>query len=99
MCKCQQTIRRFWYTFIKNLFLEIPHHDKSELKDLIEASFNGRSSLIKVYIFCKTNLPESPVTLILFTLCEIQRILYQQEGGRTNENILHLYLQKFYMQY
>ena len=47
---------------IKNLFLEIPHHidDKSKLKDFIEASFNGkdcqRSSLIKVYIFCKTNL-------------------------------------------
>ena len=71
---------------IKNLFLEIPHHvdDKSELKDLIEASFNGkdcqrgidqRSSLIKVYIFCKTNLPESQVTSILFTLCEIQRVL------------------------
>ena len=67
---------------IKNLFLELPHHvkDKSELKDLIEASFNGkdsqhgvdqRSSLIKVYLFCKTNFPESPVTFILFTLCEI----------------------------
>ena len=49
---------------IKNLFLEIPHHvkDKSKLKDLIEASFNGkdchrgvdqRSSLIKVYLFVK----------------------------------------------
>ena len=91
---------------IKNLFLEIPHHvkDKSKLKDLIEASFNGkdcqrgvdqRSSLIKVYLFCKNNFPESSVTSILFTLCEIQRVLYLQEGGRTNENILHLYLQTF----
>ena len=91
---------------IKNLFLELPHHvkDKSELKDLNEASFNGkdsqrgvdqRSSLIKVYLFCKTNFPEIPVTFILFTLCEIQRVLYQQEHGRTNESILHLYLKTF----
>ena len=91
---------------INNLFLELPHHskDKSELKDLIEASFNGKdsqrgvdqqSSLIKVYLFCKTNFPESPVTCILFTLCEIRRVLYQQEDGRTNESILHLYLQTF----
>ena len=91
---------------INNLCLELPHHvkDKSELKDLIEATFNGkdsqrgvdqRSSLIKVYLFCKTNYPECPVTSILFTLCEIQKVLYQQEHGRTNENILHLYLQTF----
>ena len=91
---------------IKNLFLEIPHHvkDKSKLKDLIEAPFNGkdsqrgvdqRSSLIKVYLFCKINFPGSQVTSILFTLCEIQRVLYQQEDGRTNESILHLYLQTF----
>ena len=60
---------------IKNLFLEIPHHveDKSKLKDLIEASFNGRdgqhgvdrrSSLIKVYLFCKSIFPESSVTYL-----------------------------------
>ena len=54
-----------------------------------------RSSLIKVYLFCKTNFPGSPITSILFTLCEIQRVLYQQEHGRTNKSILRLYLQTF----
>ena len=49
----------------------------------------------RVYLFCKTNFPGSQVTSILFTLCEIQRVLYQQEHGRTNESLLHLYLQTF----
>ena len=91
---------------IKNLFFEIPHHfeDVVKIRSLIEATFNDkdsrrcvdyRSSLIKVYIFCKQNYPEHPVTSILFTLCEIQRVLYEDESKRTNESILHLYLQTF----
>ena len=32
---------------------------------------------------------------MLLTLCEMQRILYQQELKRTSKNILHLYLQTF----
>ena len=38
---------------------------------------------------------ESKFTEILKTLCEIQKVLYQQESHRTNENILHLYIQTF----
>ena len=93
---------------IKNLFLELPHHGKhkSELKDLIEASFNGkdsqrgvdqRSSLIKVHLFCKTNFPESPVTFILFTLCEIQRVLYQQSMGEQMKVYCTCTCKHFYM--
>ena len=32
---------------------------------------------------------------MVLTLCEMQRILYQQESNRTSQNILHLYLQTF----
>ena len=71
---------------------------------IIDGTFGGkdcrravdyRSSLIKVYVHCQTHCPQSPVTLLFFTLCEIQRVLYQQESERTNENILHLYLEVF----
>ena len=72
---------------IKNLFMEIPHHfeDKVEISSVIEATFNEndtrrcvdyRSSLIKIYMYFKQNYPEHSVTNILFTLCEMQRVLY-----------------------
>ena len=91
---------------IKNCFLEMPHHvkDKNYFMSVIDGTFGGkdcrravdyRSSLVKVYVHCKTHYPQNPLTLLFFTLCEIQRVLYQQESERTNENILHLYLQVF----
>ena len=91
---------------IKNVFEEIPHHmaDKKKVTDFIGAVFNGndskrgvdyRTSLIKVCCHFKKEYPESKFTEILHTLCEIQKVVYQQESQRTNENILHLYLQTF----
>ena len=91
---------------IKNLFEEIPHHmtEKKKVTDFIGAVFSGKdskrgvayhTSLIKVCCHFKKEYPESKFTEILKTLCEIQKVLYQQESHRTNENILHLYVQTF----
>ena len=91
---------------IKNLFEELPHHmaDKKKVTDFISAVFNGkdskrgvdyRTSLIKVCCHFMKEYSESKITEILSTLSEIQKVLYQQESHRTNENILHLYCQTF----
>ena len=48
----------------------------------MENTVEQRSSLIKVYIFCKTNFPDSPATFILFTLCEIQRLSLPAGGWK-----------------
>ena len=48
------------------------------------------TSLIKVCCHFKKEYPESKFTEILHTLCENQKVLYQQESHRTNENIPHL---------
>ena len=78
--------------------------DKKKVTDFIGAVFNGknskrgvvyRTSLIKVCCHFKKEYPDSKFTEILHTLCEIQKVLYQQESHRTNENILHLYVQTF----
>ena len=91
---------------IKNLFEEIPHQmaDKKKVTDFIGAVFNGKdskrsvdyhTSLIKVCCHFKKEYPDSKFTEILHTLCEIQKVLYQQESHGTNENILYLYIQTF----
>ena len=92
---------------IKNLFEEIPHHmgdDKKPIKEFLVAVFNGkeckrgcdyRLSLIKVFGYFKEKYPEHAITEILYTLCEIQKILYLQESQRTVANVLHLYIQSF----
>ena len=54
-----------------------------------------RLGLIIAYMHFEENYPGSDVSKLLFTLCEIQGVLHQQESQRTNENILHLYLQTF----
>ena len=78
--------------------------DRKKVTDIIGAVFNGkdskrgvdyRTSLMKVCCHFKKEYPESNFTEILHTLCEIQKVLYQQESHRTNENILHLYVQTF----
>ena len=85
---------------IKILFEEIPHHmTEKKVTDFIGAVFSGKeskrgvdyhTSLIKVCCHFKKEYPERKFTEILKTLCEIQKVLYQQESHRTNENILHL---------
>ena len=91
---------------IQNLYAELPHHheDKATIIDFIEGTFNGkdcrraadyRQSLIRVYLFLDHHYPHSPLTNILFTLCEMQRINYHNEADRTNENILRMYVQSF----
>ena len=54
-----------------------------------------RIALIKVYLHCKANFPNHFITDALFTLCEMQRVLYSQESKRTSLLILHLYLMTF----
>ena len=76
---------------IKNLFEETPQHkaDKKKVTDFIGAVFNGkdskrgvdyRTSLIKVCCHFKKEYPDSKFTEILHTLCELQKVLYQQES-------------------
>ena len=92
---------------IKNLFEEIPHHmgnDKKMINDFLISVFNGKESkrgcdyrecLIKVFCYFKEKYPENCITEVLYTLCEIQRSLYQQESQRTVASVLHLYIQTF----
>ena len=92
---------------IKNLFEEIPHHmgdDKKAIQEFFIAVFNGKESkrgcdyrdcLIKAFGYFKNKYPKNAITEILYTLCEIQKILYLQESQRTVANVLYFYIQSF----
>ena len=92
---------------IDNLYNELPHHlpknDKKVMQDVITASFDKkdckrgvdyRKSLVKISIALRDNIDRT-VQKILFTLCDVQQILYAPESERTIENILRLYNQTF----
>ena len=74
---------------IKNIYQELPWHfekeSKKEIKEIVHGSFQGkearnaadyRRSLLKVTQYLLLNFPEHFMTIILITMCEIQKIIY-----------------------
>ena len=87
---------------IKIIFVEIPSHllkaKKNIFNETLNAAFEGkdskrgcdyRAALVKLSGAFRETIPE--VHQILFSLCEIQQILYSKEVLRTNLNILRLH--------
>ena len=92
---------------IENMNVELPHHlnktEKKLMEETIQLSLERkeikrgidyRKSLIKWNVSLRGKI-DANVFKILYTLCEIQDILYAGEMERTVENILRFHNQVF----